>query len=179
MNTPIRQNGYNHFLNWPKYDIGALQSANSLKELRMVAKRVIKNWSVPDQTLHLVSCHTTTGWSRIGMTPEMLEDAIVYLYEYEDPNIFSQMPFLPKLREIALEYRAGHPNDPYCKPIISEFYEPLFDSVKFRTVHFVKGFKGLVGASGEFHLCRKYRIGQRIFSTGLSARFVQRHAKAA
>jgi hypothetical protein len=180
-----RMNPANHHIHfreevWSKKDIGDLWKAKTLPDLLEICTGIVLRFPGEGRTLHLVACHETTGWnSRVGMSPTTLEAAIVHLHEQEGKIVFSQMPLLPKLRQIALAYKAEHPHDQFCKPISEEFYLPLIRQRRFCTIHFVRGFRRLIGSENDYELCLRSRAGVRIFTSDQSERFIREHALAA
>jgi len=63
--------------------------------------------------------------------------------------IFNQMPFEGDMGRLQVKWRKENPDKPYCMPILTEFYQPLFDTKLIRKGNFLPGWESSYGASWE------------------------------
>lgn len=93
---------------------------------------------------------TTGGFKHPGYNVLLFNHAIDLL-RIEGRPMFNQIPYEFQLARLGSEWR-GENGDRYCRPILTEFYQPLFETRLFARAWFLPGWESSTGASWEHEL---------------------------
>src|SRR3989344_9432065 len=73
-------------------------------------------------------------------------------------NLFRQLPFQGVMIRLGTSWKGQG----YCMPLLTEFYQPVFESGYIKTVHFIPGWEKSFGAKWEHEQCGRLGI-ERIY----------------
>ncbi len=90
---------------------------------------------------------TTGGFGHPGYNTLLFNHAIELLL-IEGRPMFNQIPYEFQLARLESEWKGVNGNG-YCHPILTEFYQPLFESRLFARAWFLPGWERSTGASSE------------------------------
>lgn len=90
---------------------------------------------------------TTGGFGHPGYNTLLFNHAIELLI-LEGRPMFNQIPYEFQLARLESEWKSVNGNH-YCHPILTEFYQPLFDSCLFARAWFLPGWEKSTGATWE------------------------------
>ncbi len=93
---------------------------------------------------------TTGGFGHPGYNTLLFNHAIELLL-VEGRPIFNQIPYEFQLARLESEWKGVNGNG-YCHPILTEFYQPLFESNLFTRAWFLPGWERSTGATWEHTL---------------------------
>jgi hypothetical protein len=115
--------------------------AESFEGLVSIAKRELATYGGKAE----VVCGpiTSGGWGDTVVNLLVFEHAIRVLERFGRP-VWSQMPFEAGLAELEARWRKDTGETGYCHPILTEFYQPLFDATPrlFSRAWFIDGERG-------------------------------------
>ncbi len=90
---------------------------------------------------------TTGGFGHPGYNVLLFNHAIELL-SIEGRPMFNQIPYEFQLARLESEWKKENEDD-YCHPILTEFYQPLFETGLFTRAWFLPGWQRSVGATWE------------------------------
>ena len=140
------------------------QTASSFSGLAQVALEQLQTF--PDKA-EIVCGPISTGGLGKSYVNLLIFNHVIEVLQSAGRPIWSQMPFEAGLAELEHEWKAQHPHEAYCKPILDEFYLPIFESGYIRTAWFIDGEHGWTtsqGAQWEMAQCKRLSIPQRFFA---------------
>ncbi len=157
-----------HWRQWTDDEKRELDSAKDFKQLSHIAISIISRMS---GDVHMVSGPISTGGvGTVEGNGKVFANVIEILITEQGINIFSQMPFEEKMVKLYREWFKNNPNEKYCRPILDDFYEPLFSSGKVKVLHFIYGWESSTGARWENESCERWVIERRYLPKELSDR---------
>jgi len=127
---------------WTAVDFEILSKAQTMPELLAIASSVLDRMAQP---VYLVSGSISTGG--YGSIPENLQafaDAI-RLVRVSGKTVFNQLPFEDKFTELSRKSKMH-----YFRPILDEFFLPIFKSGKIKHIIFMKNWQSSTGARWEY-----------------------------
>lgn len=145
-----------HYKEWTKEEKKRLAQATTFKELADIALGIMKRRG---GNLEMVSGPISTGGvGTVDGNMKVFEQTIESLDKTGGVNVFSQMPFEPKMHELHNVWSKKNPGQEYCMPILEDFYEPVFSSGLVKTLNFIKGWESSKGARWEHEGCNRWNI---------------------
>ena len=108
---------------------------------------------------------TTGGYNNVVVNLLVFNYAIEVLQNYGRP-MFSQMPYEAGLADLEHEWMLKNPGAPYCHPILTEFYDPLFRSKLIAQAWFLPGWETSKGSTWERERLTDYRVPVGDLPTG-------------
>jgi len=128
---------------WETVDFQKLHKAQSIWEIYEVAKNILSR--MPETLAQVCGPITSGGKGSIEENLNYLNDSIQELQK-QGIHIFDQMPFEETFHRIVREktYSQTYEN------ILIDFYEPIFQSGKIKTLYFIPGWENSTGAKWEY-----------------------------
>ncbi len=156
-----------HYRYWTPADHENIRLAGlCLRKNRDVAMSVISRMP---PSIHMASGPMTSGGlGSFEANMELFYRTVEYLIVTEKRNAFSQVPFETGMVAFHQGWVDLVGKRKYCWPILLEFYEMLFATGKFDTLHFIHGFESSIGARWEYDQCLKRGIKIRRLPKSLS-----------
>ncbi|OHA15585.1 MAG: hypothetical protein A3H57_03285 [Candidatus Taylorbacteria bacterium RIFCSPLOWO2_02_FULL_43_11] len=140
---------------WTKDIYDELEKVNDFEHLFPIGLKVIKKMPQP---ISMVSGPISTGGKgSIEKNLKVFERAIDLLSE-KGHNVFHQLPFQGVMIRLGTSWKGQG----YCMPLLTEFYQPVFESGYIKTVHFIPGWEKSFGAKWEHEQCGRLGI-ERIY----------------
>ena len=150
---------------WNMEDKKALDDATDFKQLVNIALAIISRMT---GDAHMVSGPISTGGvGTVEGNGKVFANIIEILIKDQGINIFSQMPFEEKMVKLYKEWFKNNPNEKYCRPILDDFYEPLFSSGKVKVLHFIHNWESSTSARWENENCERWGIEKKYLSKEL------------
>lgn len=134
---------------WKEEDIKDVGSAKNFKDLYVVAHRIFNH--MPDSIGQVCGPIATGGLGSVEANLKKFDETIKKL-QSEGKIIFDQIPFewpMQDLKKTVLEGRDS---------ILNDFYLPIFESGKVKTLYFIKGWESSYGATWEHEQAQKIGI---------------------
>jgi len=134
---------------WTSLDIDALKSAQNFKDLYKIAHIIFNR--MPDGIGQVCGPIATGGLGSVETNLKKFDETIKKL-QSEGKIIFDQIPFewpMQDLKKTVLEGRDS---------ILNDFYLPIFESGKVKTLYFIKGWESSHGATWEHEQAQKIGI---------------------
>jgi len=144
LNTQTRQY-------WEKEDILALEQAESVKQMFEIAIHVLRR--MPQPVGQVCGPISTGGRGSILENLVAFNETIVFL-QAEGNTIFDQMPFEEPMQRVKVSLPAGE----YATVLLTDFYQPLFESGLIKKVYFMKDWESSKGALWEHEQAKKLGI---------------------
>lgn len=116
---------------------------------RNLAQRAITKIQLTDAREIVCGPITTGGTGDPGLNALLFNHAIELL-ELEGRRMFNQIPFEYRLAQLETKWKEG--NGGYCRPILEEFYRPIFESGYLDCAWFLPGWEASTGAKWEHEL---------------------------
>ena len=138
---------------WTEEDFDALQNAQNIQDVFSIAKDVLSR--MPDTLAQVCGPITSGGKGSIGENLKYLDEQIDKLQQ-QGVHIFDQMPFEETFQRIAYSKTSTEHHD----DILNDFYEPVFQLGKIKTMYFIPGWESSKGAQWEYE--RAKRLGMEI-----------------
>ena len=157
-----------HYKSWTETDKKKLEQVKTFKELGNLVLEIVHR--LPGKVQMVSGPISTGGVGTIEGNKLIFERVIEILATEPAANIFSQMPFEDKMVELYLDWHAKNPAEKYCRPILDEFYEPLFSSGKVSDLHFIHGWELSTGATWEHDNCDRWNIKRHYLPQEISVR---------
>jgi hypothetical protein len=155
-----------HLRYWNESDHLELKGVSNFKQLGAFGLAIIGR---TPGAMHMASGPISTGGvGSVEGNMHVLGYAIDHLAEKLGLPVFSQMPFEPKMAELAAIWAAESGKTLYCMPILEDFYEGVFSSGKVVKVHFVHGWESSFGAGWEHEGCLRWKIERAYLPEALS-----------
>lgn len=126
---------------WNEKDFADLEKAKSIKDLYVIADRIIDRMPKP---IIQVCGPLSTGGKSVEENLLFFKNSIKKLQE-KNLYVFDQMPFEPSMHQLILK----HSKDKYMEDILNDFYLPIFESKKISKLCFLPGWQLSYGASWE------------------------------
>ena len=134
---------------WQEEDFEALQNAQDFKDLYKIAHRIFAR--MPEGIGQVCGPIATGG---LGSVAANLEVFVFFLRELQEEGkiIFDQMPFEWPMQDLKKKVTDG------ANTILQDFYLPLFESGKIKTLYFIKGWETSYGANWEHDQAKRIGI---------------------
>lgn len=137
---------------WRDYHYAKLNGLNDFSEMFVLALDILNTMPSP---VAQVCGPITTGALKINENILVFKQTITTLSQ-QGHVIFNQIPFQNAMERICKKLEVqGYPIE-----ILTEFYLPLFESGKIRTLHFIPGWEQSTGARWEHE--QGLRLGLQI-----------------
>lgn len=91
--------------------------------------------------------------------------AVIMEFRRMHRRTWSQLAYEPELWRHQDLWLAEHPDEPYCRPILEEFYGPIFRAGVFHSAYFIPGWRSSKGACWEHETLS--RLGVRIIDVSM------------
>ncbi|HLP86918.1 MAG TPA: DUF4406 domain-containing protein [Candidatus Paceibacterota bacterium] len=134
-----------------KEDWQDLEKAQSVKELYIVANRIINR--IPEPRIQVCGPISTGGKGSIEKNMEVFNEKIKELQE-KGFNVFDQMPFEDPMHRIILNSK----KEEYMESILTDFYLPIFESRYVSELHFLPDWQSSRGANWEHEQAKRLGI---------------------
>lgn len=135
---------------WTEEEHALLGKAEGFPEMLSIAMAVLKRMPEP---VAMVSGPLTTGEGSHEHNLKVFEGVIKKL-DGEGKSIFNQLPF----HEIMVRLWKAWTGPGYYMPLLTDFYQPIFESGYIKTVYFIPGWEKSVGAAWEHDQAGKLGI---------------------
>lgn len=136
---------------WTKKEMDGLQKAATYKDLNKVAMNVLQR--IPRPTTQVCGPISTGGAGSIERNMQRMEKAIAHLSD-RGHNVFNQLPFQQSMiRIIEREKNRG-----YSMALLTDFYQPIFESNLIHSLHFLPDWQSSKGATWEHHQAERLGI---------------------
>lgn len=136
---------------WEEKDWQDLEKAQNIKDLYIIAERVIGR--MPKPMSSVCGPIATGGFGSIDKNLELFNSEIIRLQK-SGVNVFDQMPFEEMMQK--LKNKMGL--DQCCKSIVDDFYTRIFKSGYISDFYFIKGWETSNGAKWEHDIAQKLGI---------------------
>jgi hypothetical protein len=134
---------------WENKDYEALQKAQDFKDLYKIAHRIFAR--MPEGIGQVCGPIATGGLGSVAANLEKFDETVRTL-QAEGKVLFDQMPFEWPMQEIKKKVTDG------ANTILQDFYLPLFESGKIKTLYFIKGWETSYGANWEHDQAKRLGI---------------------
>jgi len=157
-----------HYRYWTNTDRTDLENAGSFGQLAEIAIEIMSRWPC---AVEMVSGPISTGGvGSIDGNRKVFEKVIEALCATERLAVFSQMPFEDKMVDLYKKWHTENPDEKYCMPILTDFYERVFSSGKVTRLNFINDWQSSFGARWEHDGCGRWKIVRRYLPRELSER---------
>lgn len=132
-------------------DIDKIKRAETFHDLVMIGYVILDRMNNP--IIQICGQISTGGIKSVEENLEILAKAIDFLNK-KGLNVFNQLPFERAFDKIMRNYKISG----YDTPILEEFYGPIFEYGKIKTVYFLPGWRKSIGAQWEYKNAKKLGI---------------------
>ena len=138
-----------HLRYWEEQDFRDLRQASSFEELAEIGLRILRR--MPQPIVQVCGPISSGGTLNTTQNIRRFQFAVSHI-ERQRINVFRQMPFEEKIRELvdARTDRKG-----YCYKTLKLFYKPLFDSGLINRFYFIPNYIGSLGTEWEMNYAIK------------------------
>ena len=136
---------------WQENDWQDLEKSENIKDLYVIAKRIIDR--MPKPMVSVCGPIATGGLGSINKNLEFFNNTIIKL-QNNGLNVFDQMPFEGMMQK--LKDKMGL--ESCIKSIVDDFYTLIFESGYISTFYFIKGWESSNGAKWEHDMAQKLGI---------------------
>lgn len=136
---------------WEEADWLDLEKAESIKDLFVIAERVINR--MPRPFGQVCGPITTGGLGTTKNNLEVFNNEIIKL-QNEGVVVFDQMPFEVPMQRL----KVSMTNDLCEKSILVDFYKPIFESGNISIFYFIKNWESSNGAKWEHNEAKKLGV---------------------
>lgn len=127
---------------WTEEDLQAVKDAKDFKELYIIAQRVLER--MPQPIVQICGPIGTGGLGTVEANLEAFDKTIRSLQE-KGLNVFDQMPFEWPMQVLKMKLdQSAYPHE-----ILSDFYEPIFNSGLVKEFYFMSDWQSSKGATWE------------------------------
>lgn len=136
---------------WADIDFSDLEKSNNIKDLYLIAERIIDRMPKP-----ISSVCGPIGTGGVGSVEGNLEIFNKNIIELQDRgiNVFDQMPFEQKMQKFKISL-----GEEYCrKSIVDDFYTKIFESGFDSNFYFIKNWESSKGACWEHDMAKRLGI---------------------
>lgn len=134
---------------WTDEDLNAVLEAQSFKDLYAIANRIFSR--MEGNIGQVCGPIATGGAGSIEANLEIFNNAILNL-QSEGKIIFDQMPFERPMQDLKKKVTNG------ANTILEDFYLPIFESGKVKTLYFIKGWESSYGSNWEHNQAKRLGI---------------------
>ena len=134
---------------WDEEDFVALKEAQNFKDLYQIAHLIFAR--MPGSIGQVCGPIATGGLGSVKANLEVF-DATIRKLQGEGKIIFDQMPFEWPMQDLKKKVTDG------ANTILQDFYLPLFESGKIKTLYFIKGWETSYGANWEHDQAKRLGI---------------------
>jgi hypothetical protein len=136
---------------WTEDDIAALKDVVTLSELHLIGARVLGR--MPSPIVQVCGPISTGGFGSIIANMQAFTETIQAL-QGKGLSVFDQMPFEVPMQKLKLHLAPGE----YLEAILTDFYQPLFESKKINAFYFMPDWQSSHGALWEHEQALKLGI---------------------
>ncbi len=142
---------------WKSRHIAAAKKVKSFTELAELALAILSQFN--DSVVMVSGPISTGGRGSIEKNIEAFAKTKAHL-EKRGHLVFSQTPVQETIARLAKEWRKANnkPLNRYCRPILTEFYLPIFKSGRVVKMFFRPDWKSSIGSRWERKKARLLRI---------------------
>lgn len=137
---------------WDEKDWQALEKAENVAELYLVAKKITEKMEKP--LAQVCGPIGTGGLGSVEANLHAFNETIKKLQK-QGFNVFDQMPFETPMQELKKKL---FPNDEYFENILTDFYHPLFESGAVTKFFFMPNWQTSKGAKWEHEKAKELNI---------------------
>lgn len=134
---------------WTDEDIKAVEEAKDFKDLYAIANRIFSR--MEGEIGQVCGPIATGGAGSIEANLEIFNNEILKL-QNQGKIIFDQMPFEWPMQDLKKRVADG------ANTILEDFYLPIFESGKVKTLYFIKGWETSYGANWEHNQAKRLGI---------------------
>ena len=134
---------------WKEEDFEGVKQAKDFKELYVIAEKILK--IMPRPIVQVCGPIGTGGLGNVEDNLKAFDKTIRYL-QAKGLNVFDQMPFEWPMQDLKKKVTDG------ANTILQDFYLPLFESGKIKTLYFIKGWETSYGANWEHDQAKRIGI---------------------
>ena len=127
---------------WTDEDIAALDFVETLTDMHAVAHRVLHR--MPDPVVQVCGPISTGGRGSVEANLSAFTEIISELQE-KGHHVFDQVPFEIPMKKLKVTLAPGE----YLETILTDFYQPLFESKKIVAFYFMADWESSHGAKWE------------------------------
>ena len=136
---------------WEERDFNDLEKARLIKDLSLIAWRVIGR--MPKPFVQVCGPIATGGLGSVDRNLEAFNQEILKL-QNQGLIVFDQMPFEIPMQKI----KTIMGNDEARKSIVDDFYKPIFESGFVSTFYFMRNWQSSNGSKWEHDMAQKLNI---------------------
>jgi hypothetical protein len=120
--------------------------AETFPALSLIGLDVLEN--MPEGDIIQICGPISTGLHSVEENLAIFDKTIVSFFK-SPLLVFNQIPFEKRLEYLKNKWEKKNPNKGYCTPILDEFYLPLLESGRIKTLVFLPGWRHSTGATWE------------------------------
>ncbi len=136
---------------WTEEDLKGVKDAKDFKELFVIADRVLRR--MPQPIVQVCGPIGTGGLGTVEANLEAFDKTIRHLQE-KGLNVFDQMPFEWPMQVMKMKLDLTT----YPEMILSDFYEPIFNSGLVKELYFMPDWQSSKGATWEHEKAKQLGI---------------------
>lgn len=118
----------------------------TFQALSLIGLDVLEN--MPEGNIIQVCGPISTGGKSVEENLAIFDKTIVSFFK-SPLLVFNQIPFEKRLEYLKNKWDKKNPKKAYCTPILDEFYLPLLESGRIKTLVFLPGWEYSTGAKWE------------------------------
>lgn len=139
---------------WTDEDFTYIESIETLKEMYVLAERILSR--MPDPIIEVCGPISTGGRGSVEANLEAFRATICALQD-DGKHVFDQTPFEVGFKRVTRNLEPGE----YMEAILTDFYQPIFESGRISTFYFMPDWQSSKGARWEHEQAK--RLGIEIF----------------
>ncbi len=136
---------------WTEKDLIELEQTEDMPQMLAIGLRVLKR--MPQPVGQVCGPISTGGRGSILANLIAFNEAIVFL-QAEGKHVFDQMPFEQPMGRV----KAQVPDGEYATMLLTDFYQPLFETGLIKIFYFLPDWESSVGACWEHNQALKLGI---------------------
>lgn len=132
-----------------------IAEAHTFPQLFVVAQDILAR--MPEGQIYQICGPISTGTRSVEENLSIFDNTIQAFVDAGLP-VFNQLPFGAEMGKIKRKWEEKNKTKDYCKPILTEFYLPLFQTGRITNLVFIPGWSASVGSRWEMEQSKKLHI---------------------